>query len=144
MTLTVGHIGVVVSSLSRMRRFYGDVLGLRELRRIVRRGPHIDGLTGLTDVELEIVILGTEEHPNAVEFLKYHRHPSAIIPRGPSGHGMNHIHFIVDDLTPILAMLEGENLECWGPPQEWPDNWSQVLYAKDPEENVIEFTERLP
>ncbi len=126
-----------------MRRFYGDVLGLAETRSFVREGPFIDGLTGLTNVKLEIVILGTPEHPNAVELLKYHRHPSAIVPKGPNGHGMNHIHFVVDDLDLILVALEGAGLEpC--PPQDWPDAWSRVLYAKDPEDNTIEFTERLP
>lgn len=143
MALTVGHTGVVVRDLPRMRRFYGVVLGLVETRSFVRQGPFIDGLTGLTNVELEIVILGTAEHPSAVELLKYRRHPSAIVPKGPNGHGMNHIHFVTDDLDPILAALDAEGLEFWGPPQDWPDTWSRVLYAKDPEDNTIEFTERL-
>ena len=143
MALTVGHTGIVVRDLPRMRRFYSKVLGLQETRSLVREGPSIDGLTGLTNVKLEIVILGTTEHPNAVELLKYHRHPSAIVPKGPNGHGMNHVHFVTDDLDPILAALDAEGLKPWGPPQEWPDTWSRVLYAADPEGNTLEFTELL-
>ena len=117
---------------------------MQETRRVVREGPFIDGITGLTGVVLQAVILGTPEHPNGVELIKYPNHPSAIVPKGPNGHGMNHIHFIVDDLDPILAALEGLGLDYWGSPQDWPDTWKRVVYAKDPEGNVIEFTERLP
>ena len=121
MALTVGHTGVVVRDLPLMRRFYGEILGLAETRHVIREGPFIDGITGLTGVVLEAFILGTAEHPNAVELLKYRNHPSAIVPKGPNGHGMNHIHFIVDDLDPILAALEAEGLDHWGAPQDWPE-----------------------
>ena len=144
MAITIGHTGVVVRDLPLMERFYGEILGLAETRRVVREGPFIDGITGLTGVVLQAVILGTPEHPNGVELIKYPNHPSAIVPKGPNGHGMNHIHFIVDDLDPILAALESEGLDYWGSPQDWPDTWKRVVYAKDPEHNVIEFTERLP
>lgn len=144
MAITIGHTGVVVRDLPLMERFYGEILGLQETRRVVREGPFIDGITGLTGVVLQAVILGTPEHPNGVELIKYPNHPSAVVPKGPNGHGMNHIHFIVDDLDPILAALEGLGLDYWGSPQDWPDTWKRVVYAKDPEHNVIEFTERLP
>ena len=43
--------------------------------------------------------------------------------------------------TGVVEALRAEGLEFWGSPQDWPDTWSRVLYAKDPEGNVIEFNE---
>ena len=142
--LTVGHVGIVVQDLPRMRDFYTRVLGLTETRRLLREGPCIDGLTGLRNVKLEAVILGMPDRPAAVELLKYHRHPSPTVPRGPNRLGVNHVQFAVDDLDPILEALRAEGLDPWGEPQDWPDTWSRSLYAKDPEGNVLEFNEIKP
>lgn len=141
MKLTVGHTGVVVQDLDRMADFYMRVLGLQETRQVRREGAFIDGLVGLHNVGLEVQILGTAERPAALELLKYHRHPSAPVPKGPNGHGLNHLQFVVAELDPIVEALRAEGLEFWGSPQDWPDTWSRVLYAKDPEGNVIEFNE---
>jgi len=144
MKVTLGHTGIVVQDFARMRDFYRRVIGLDEQRHVVREGPFISGLVGLTNVRLEVVILGTAERPSAIELLKYHRHPSAVVPKGPNGHGVNHVQFIVDDMDAAVARLQGEGLEFWGPVQPWPDSWRRCLYAKDPEGNVIEFNEPLP
>ncbi len=141
MKLTVGHIGVVVQDLDRMADFYTRVMGLEESRHVRREGAFIDGLVGLHNVDLEVRILGTAERPAAIELLKYHRHPSAPVPKGPNGHGVNHLQFVVAELDPIIAALRTEGLEFWGSAEAWPDTWSRVLYAKDPEGNVIELNE---
>ena len=144
MALTIGHVALVVQDMDRMRDFYTRVVGLAESRQVVVEGPHIDALTGLPDVKLEAVFLGTPERPEAIEMLKYHHHPSAVAPQGPSGNGVNHVQFIVSDLDPLLEALEAEGLDVWGGPQDWPAVWRRVLYAKDPEGNVVEFNEPRP
>ncbi|MCY4115001.1 MAG: VOC family protein [Chloroflexi bacterium] len=141
---TVGHVGLVVRDMDRMRDFYIRVAGLRETRAATLEGPHIDELTGLSGVTLEAVFLGTDERPEAVELLKYHNHPDASPARGPSGNGPNHVQFVVDELDPIVDALRAEGLDAWGGPVDWPRLWRRVLYAKDPEGNVVEFNERLP
>ena len=141
---TVGHVGLVVRDMDRVRDFYIRVAGLRETRTATLEGPHIDELTGLSGVKLEAVFLGTEERPEALELLKYHHHPDSSPARGPSGNGPNHVQFVVDELDPIVDALRAEGLDVWGGPVEWPRLWRRVLYAKDPEGNVVEFNERLP
>lgn len=141
---TVGHVGLVVQDMDRMRDFYVRVVGLRQTRTAMIEGPHIDELTGLTDVKLEAVFLGTEDRPEALELLKYHHHPDPSTARGPSGRGPNHMQFVVDELDPIVDALRAEGLDVWGGPVDWPRLWRRVLYAKDPEGNVVEFNERLP
>lgn len=142
MALTIGHVGLVVDDLDCMLDFYTRVVGLAERRRAVIEGPHIDGLTGLSDVKLEAIFLGTPRHPEALEMLKYHHHPSPNILKGPSAEGFNHLQFVVESLAPVVDGLRAEKLEFWGEPRDWPGIWRRVLYAKDPEGNVIEFNER--
>ena len=127
-----------------MRDFYTRVAGLRETRAATIEGAHIDALTGLRGVKLEAVFLGTEDRPEAIELLKYHHHPDPNPARGPSGNGPNHVQFVVDELDPIVDALRTEGLDVWGGPVDWPRIWRRVLYAKDPEGNVVEFNERLP
>ena len=141
---TVGHVGLVVQDMDRVRDFYVRVVGLKETRAATLEGPHVDELTGLSGVVLEAVFLGTDERPEAVELLKYHHHPDLNSARGPSGNGPNHVQFVVDDLDPIVDALRAEGLDVWGGPVDWPRLWRRVLYAKDPEGNVVEFNERLP
>ena len=142
MDLTMGHTGVVVSDLALMRDFYARVLGLTETLHTTHEGAHIDGLTGLTRVRLEFISLGTKDRPYGVELLKYHTHPSAPTDPAPNRNGMNHVHFVTDDLNAVVAALQAEGLDFCGAPQAWPTRWALVLYAKDPEGNVLEFTER--
>ncbi len=141
---TVGHVGLVVQDMDRMRDFYARVVGLRQTRTAMIEGQHIDELTGLVDVKLEAVFLGTADRPEALELLKYHHHPDSSPARGPSGSGPNHVQFVVDELDPIVESLREEGLDVWGGPVDWPRLWRRVLYAKDPEGNVVEFNERLP
>ena len=141
---TVGHVGLVVQDMDRVRDFYVRVVGLRQTRTAMIEGKHIDELTGLRDVKLEAVFLGTKDRPEALELLKYHHHPDSSPTRGPSGSGPNHVQFVVDELDPVVEALREEGLDVWGGPVDWPRLWRRVLYAKDPEGNVVEFNERLP
>ncbi len=141
MNLSVGHVGVVVDDLARMHDFYTRVLGLCETRHALRDGPEISRLVGLSNVRLEVWVLGTPDRPGAIELLKYHSHPSPAVERAPNRLGTNHVQFVVDEIEPVASALRAEGLEFWGPPQDWPDTWARNLYARDPEGNVIEFSE---
>jgi len=136
-----GHTGIVVQDLDRVARFYRDVIGLSEARRISRQGTPLDALLGLTNVRLEVVFLGTPDRPAAIELLNYVRHPSAPVQRQPNTHGPNHVHFIVHDLDPILERLDSAGIESIGGPVAWFDTWTRVLYTRDPEDNIVELTE---
>ncbi len=144
MALYAGHTGVVVQDLERVAQFYVDVLGLSETRRVEREGRPLDALLGLTNVRLEVVFLGTPDRPAALELLKYVRHPSAPVPRNPNTHGVNHVHFVTDDLDPMLERLAQRQVEHVGGPVAWFDTWTRVLYTRDPEGNIVEVTEIAP
>ena len=141
MAIHAGHTGIVVQDLDRVARFYTDVIGLSQARRMSREGAPLDALLGLTNVRLEVMFLGTPDRPAAIELLQYVRHPSAPIRRQPNTHGPNHVHFIVHDLDPILERLARQGLSRFGGPVAWFDTWTRVLYTRDPEDNIVELTE---
>ncbi len=141
MAIHAGHTGIVVQDLDGVARFYTDVIGLSETRRMSREGASLDALLDLTNVRLEVMFLGTPDRPAAIELLRYVRHPSAPIRRQPNTHGPNHVHFIVDDLSPILERLSAAGIESIGGPVAWFDTWTRVLYTRDPEDNIVELTE---
>lgn len=141
MAIHAGHTGIVVQDLDRVGRFYKDVIGLTEARRMSREGALLDALLGLNNVRLEVMFLGTPDRPAAIELLQYVRHPSAPVQRQPNTHGPNHVHFIVHDLDPILDRLAAAGIESIGGPVAWFDTWTRVLYTRDPEDNIVELTE---
>jgi catechol 2,3-dioxygenase-like lactoylglutathione lyase family enzyme len=51
------HVNLVVADLAAMTAFYRDALGLRVTRDITIGGPWIEALTGLADVEADVVAL---------------------------------------------------------------------------------------
>jgi hypothetical protein len=51
------------------------------------------------------------------------------------------VHFIVNDLDPILDRLNTYGIPSIGGPVDWFDTWSRVLYMRDPEDNIVEITE---
>ena len=67
MSLNAGHTGIVVQDLERMVRFYVEVLGLTETRRMTREGRPLDQLLGLERIKLDVVFLGTPDRPAAIE-----------------------------------------------------------------------------
>ena len=144
MSLNAGHTGIVVQDLERMTRFYIEVFGLTETRRMTREGRPLDQLLGLERIKLDVVFLGTPDRPAAIELLKYVRHPDAVVQRYPNTHGVNHVHFISDNLDPIVARLTDAGIESVGGPVDWFDTWSRVLYTRDLEKNLVEITEVPP
>ena len=127
-----------------MRDFYTRVVGLKVTREAVIEGEHIDALTGLRGVRLEAVFIGTPQRAEAIELLKYHNHPDAKLALGPQAGGPNHVQFVVEDLDAVVQALDTEGHGVWGGPVDWPGIWRRVVYAKDPEGNVVEFNERKP
>lgn len=140
----IGHVGLVVQNMKRMREFYINVIGLQQTRDAMMEGGPIDELTGLHQVKLEAVFIGTPDRPEAIELLQYHNHPDPTPSRGPSGNGPNHVQIVVNDLDQVVEALRNHGHGVWGGPVNWPKRWRRVLYAKDPEGNVVEFNERIP
>ena len=100
------HIGICVSDLSRSVAFYRDLLGCKEVGRLLADGATTDRILALEGTELEAVYL--ERDGFRLELLHYrspgHRGPAS--PRPMNQLGLTHISLRVDDIDAVLAAIE--------------------------------------
>jgi len=117
----LNHVAVCVTDVERSKRFYGDVLGLKEVERPAF--PFAGAWYALAD--------GRQFH------LIVHDRPLTL--RGTTQIDLRdgHLAFGVDDFDGAVAHLRAAGVECIARP----DNitpWKQV-YVTDPDGNVIEL-----
>ena len=118
---TLHHVAVCVTDIDRAKRFYGDVLGLREIKRPAF--PFAGAWYELAD--------GRQFHLIVHERPRTLRGTTEIDPRD------GHLAFGVADYDKTVAYLRAAGFPC----VEHPDNvtpWKQV-YVTDPDGNVIEL-----
>jgi catechol 2,3-dioxygenase-like lactoylglutathione lyase family enzyme len=119
--ISLHHVAVSVTDLERSKRFYGGVLGLKE----IARPPFPFGGAWYETPD------GRQCH------LIVHEHPRTL--RGTTEIDLRdgHLAFGVADFDRAVAHLRAAGVEC----VERPDNvtpWKQV-YVTDPDGNVIEL-----
>ena len=121
----LGHLVLYVRDLDRSRRFYGDVLGWREITEGVPIGfPAAAFSSGRTHHELLLIEVG---------------HDAAPIPAGPRV-GMYHFGVKIgesdDDLREALARLTEAGVRIVGASDH---TVTHSLYIEDPDGNEIEL-----
>ena len=108
----IDHVNLVVEDLPRMMDFYRGLLGMRVIRQITIGGPWITTLTGLADVEADVVYLEPPSGP-PVELIRY-RTPEGSRPAdlgAPNTPGLRHVAFRVADLEAAVAALRAAGTE---------------------------------
>jgi catechol 2,3-dioxygenase-like lactoylglutathione lyase family enzyme len=137
------HIGLCVSELERARRFYTEVLGMKEVGGLVTSGETVDRLLGLSDVEAEAVYL--ERDGFRLELLHYrspgHAEPSYPL-RPMNLLGLTHLSFRVADLDETCRRIEAAGgrilRETW---HEHRERGTRVCMATDPDGLRLELIE---
>ena len=143
----IDHINLVVGDLDAMTSFYRDALGLRMTRQITIDGPWIEAVTGLANVEADVVYLAPDTGPG-VELIRYRR-PRASRPAGldrANTPGLRHAAFQVDDLDGAVRRLKDAGAHLLSDVQEVPTaqvdfagRQKRVVYFRDPEGNLLEL-----
>ena len=111
-------IGVVVDDLKRQRRFYRDVLGLRELD------------VGEDWVQFDM------GWPNLFELIRRSEEPQYDRVRYQVG-------FAVEDIHPMRRWLTRQGVEAITELDGGPGSGGYWCYFRDPEGNVFEVSQRL-
>jgi len=140
-TVSIRHTGLVVSDLERALEFWCGVLDFEVLTRMNEEGPFLDAMMGLEGVKVTTVKLNAPDG-GILELLNFQSHPDKKAWLGePFSTGLTHIALTVDDIeNKIKAMKEfgcGISNSC----QLSPDGKVKVIYAKGPENLLIELVE---
>jgi catechol 2,3-dioxygenase-like lactoylglutathione lyase family enzyme len=146
----IDHVNIVVDDLQGMTRFYCQVLGLRETKRVTISGDWVSAVVGLKDVLADVVYLEFGEGPR-IELIAY-RKPRETRPVGverPNAPGLRHLAFTVDDIEAVVGRLKANAVRFFSNVLQVPE--AQVSYAggvrkrlvyfQDPEGNLLELCE---
>jgi catechol 2,3-dioxygenase-like lactoylglutathione lyase family enzyme len=143
----IDHVNLVVNDMPAMIAFYRNVLGLRVTRQATIRGPWIEAVTGLVNVEADVAFLEMPEGP-AIELLYYHT-PRGVRPDQLglcNTQGLRHLAFRVQDIDSMVAAMKASGVAFLGEIQQVPsaqvdyaDVHKRLIYFRDPEGNLLEL-----
>lgn len=141
MNIQLRHVGIVVSDLPKMQRFWTEVMGFQEHLSLDESGPFIDNLLNLNDVDLRTVkLVGSDGQMIELLDFKSHRDTETW-----DGHvhktGLTHLAFTVVDLTSLVKRLEKNGAKPINQPQLSPDGNAIVVYVRGPEGLLLELVE---
>lgn len=119
---SLDHVTIVVTDLAATRRFYVDILGMREVERPPFSFVGQWFQAGATQVHTILEAEGTGRSGLAVE-------------RNTRGH---HFAFLVDDAEAAHQKLLSLGYEIASPPKPRPDGAVQV-FVQDPDGHLVEL-----
>jgi catechol 2,3-dioxygenase-like lactoylglutathione lyase family enzyme/uncharacterized protein YunC (DUF1805 family) len=122
---SIDHVTLVVKDLERSRRFYVDVLGMREVRRPAFSFAGLWFQAGATQIHLILEYSGSGPAGN-------------LLPASKRGSRTQHLAFLVDDATAVMPLLEKWQVTVLSGPKPRPDGYIQV-FVTDPDGHVVEL-----
>lgn len=125
------HVSFLVKDVERTRRFYGQVLGLRELAR-PSNADHPGAWLTNEEHTFEVHLIGEAEEGRVAELHRQYRHDELA-----RGYG-THAAFEVENLEAVLQHLRTLNVEIVGGPRPRGDGVQQI-YICDPDGYMIEL-----
>ena len=139
------HTALVVKDLDVSRAFYCDFLGLETLSFATEQGKYIETLVGLSGATLRWVKIKVPGG-HLVELIEYLNPRCTILPEElgrPNRPGFSHLAFTVVDIDMLHANMVSAGYKCNWPPQLSPDGRVKVMYAHDPDGNILEMVQEV-
>jgi catechol 2,3-dioxygenase-like lactoylglutathione lyase family enzyme/uncharacterized protein YunC (DUF1805 family) len=122
---SIDHATLVVKDLERSRRFYVDLLGMREVPRPAFSFAGLWFQAGKTQIHLILEYTGSGPAGN-------------LLPAERRTSRTHHLAFEVDDAAAAFASLQERQIPVLGAPKPRPDGYLQV-FLTDPDGHVIEL-----
>ncbi|MFA5571007.1 MAG: VOC family protein [Sphaerochaetaceae bacterium] len=138
------HVNIVSRSYKELAEFYINVFGCTEVlptRNL--RGGWVDDLTNIKDVHIKgihLLLPGSKEGGPTLEIFEYNKNIDSLSAINKVGFG--HIAFSVDDVSLCLTKVIDHGGSVVGKHVEADVEGVgliSVVYAKDPEGNIIEI-----
>jgi glyoxylase I family protein len=149
MLSSIDHLNLVVHNLESMARFYTQLLGLRESKRVSISGKWIDDTVGLEAVRADVVYLDLPTGPR-IELIRYESPATPLSQvQPPNAHGLRHVAFRVDAIDEIVQRLRAGGVRFFSDVQSVPQSQvtyaggvrKRIVYFRDPEGNILELCE---
>jgi catechol 2,3-dioxygenase-like lactoylglutathione lyase family enzyme/uncharacterized protein YunC (DUF1805 family) len=122
---SIDHVTLVVKDIQRSRRFYVDVLGMREVPRPAFSFAGSWFQAGATQVHLILEFEGSGPAGN-------------LLPAAQRSSRTQHVAFLVDDAESALGRLRELGVPVLSGPKPRPDGYLQV-FVTDPDGHVVEL-----
>ena len=137
----IRHTGIVVTDMQKSLKFYKDILGMKVIKDFKEKGGYIDGISGLSGVNLHMVKLIVDDG-SMIELLQYISHPGKVNARKRiCDIGCSHIAFTVENIEKDYRRLLKHGIKFNSPPMVSPDGYAKVAFCHDPDGTAIELVE---
>ena len=136
----IRHIGVVVSNLERMIKFY-KLLGFKEYNKTEVYGKIIDKMINKNNLNINIVKLKSGD--SMIELLKYKDVKNSVEKKELFEQGIFHIAITVDDIEETFELLTLNGAKFLSVPLLSEDKKVKVCFCQDVEDNFLEIVEEL-
>jgi catechol 2,3-dioxygenase-like lactoylglutathione lyase family enzyme/uncharacterized protein YunC (DUF1805 family) len=127
---SIDHVTLVVKDLEASRRFYVDILGMREVPRPAFSFAGLWFQAGATQIHLILEFAGSGPAGN-------------LTPEQQRSSRCQHFAFLVDDATTVVPYLKERGVKLLSGPKPRPDGYIQV-FVTDPDGHVIELCSPAP
>lgn len=138
----IRHTGIVVSDMERSLKFYRDLLGFKEIKRMEESGGYIDTVLGGQKIKVLTVKMSADDG-NLIELLSFGPLQGGADKKRLDGIGLSHIAFTVNDLDKQYRELTKKGIKFNSAPQKSPDGYAKVAFCEDPDGTFLELVEVL-
>ena len=138
------HISVVVEDLAAAITFF-TALGMTVEGKMPVKGPWVDRINGIEDVQVDIVMMRTPDGNGRIELTKF-RNPKlveinpAIAP--PNTLGLRSVMFAVESVDDTVALLRANGGELIGEVAQYEDKY-RLCYMRGPAGIIVSLAEEL-
>ena len=139
----IRHVGIVVDDPEICSHFWMNVLGLSVISDLIETGPIIDSILGFENAEVRTIKLSAVQY-GTIELLHF-RNPRNLDSQmiAPNTRGITHIALEVNNLEENQRLLEENGVKFFDSIKRSVDGKVKVMYARGPENIIIEFVEVL-
>ena len=137
------HIGLVVEDLDETIRFL-SLLGLDCGEPGTFGGEWIDGIIGLEDVTVEVVMARAPDGSDLFEVVRFHSPSAGAREPAPAANrpGLRHVAFKVDDVRGVVDRVRAAGWDTVGEIVDFEETFL-LCYVRGPEGLIVELAERL-
>jgi len=134
------HVGIVVNDIDKMLWFYQNILNLEIMYDKIESGVFLNHILNSNNSSPRIIKLGKENN-TIVELLYFGRTENKF--KSLFDNGYTHFAITVKNCEELYNQIISSNLHVINTPMTSDENKVKVFFAKDPENNIIEFVELL-